>query len=67
MPRITNYSEKKKCVRLEFLNEDLKLDKYTVYSTVLEGTFDKLFPKADNEYLGKFVEVKNINIYKGEW
>ena len=67
MPRITKYNEKKKCVRLEFLNEGLKLDKYTVYSTVLEGTFDKLFPKVDNEYLGKFIEVKNINIYKGEW
>ncbi len=66
MPRIAKWKEKYECVKnlaprpVKFVFEDgsNELKTHTIYE-LIEETFEALFPKRNDEWFGKFVEVKN--------
>ena len=70
MPRIAKWKEKYECVKylaprpVKFYFEDgiNELKTHTIYE-LIEETFESLLPKHNDEWFGKFVEVKNLDDY----
>lgn len=70
MPHTTKWKEKNACVKnlaprpvkFCFENDTGELKIHTI-EDLIEETFEALFPKHNDEWFDKFVEVKNLNDY----